>query len=246
VVLESKNFASLQPGTATFQNVDGVEAGMVDASLDWSSASNDINLYVTDNTCAGILAIQGGRCTVLARSDGPATKPERVTFNATGGENYSFWAHNNGRTPESGILEVGLTRSGGGTPAPAPTPTPTGNDPQAGLANGPVARLFIKVRSIQNTSNGNFRDPEQDAAGNWIVRKGDFVVYDGTQKNAGGQICKWQEDPDWELEDPDRIVSVRGSSNPFLLRTDIVRRGPFKVRAVVDGIESNELSMVAQ
>jgi hypothetical protein len=131
------------------------------------------------------------------------------------------------------------------TPAPAPTPNPT-PDPRANLSDGPVVTYTIKLRSVQNPSNGNYRDLEQDTRGFWIVKRGDFVVFDSTQRNGSDRICKWVIDPQWNLVDPGSVVDRRDSSNPFLLRIDIARSGDFTVRATIDGVVSNELSVVAQ
>ena len=146
---------------------------------------------------------------------------------------------------------------GGGSPAgpnptPAPSATPVQNptpapsaDPQAHLAAGPVTRFDIKVRSIapcrgsQNLDCNSFRPKTQDADGAWVVCEGDFVVFDGNQKNAAGQECRWSSNPVYTISDPDRIVSRLDSSNPFLVRTDIVGRGDFTVTAVLDGVRSN-------
>jgi hypothetical protein len=130
----------------------------------------------------------------------------------------------------------------GPTPAPAPAPTP---DAQAGLAPGPVVRYTIKVRTI-DTGNFNYRDPAQDSEGYWIVHKDEFVVFDSTQKNAGGEICKWNSPPTWQVTDPDGVFLLRGSSQPFLLRTDIGRNnGLVEVQATIDGVVSNLLKVKA-
>jgi hypothetical protein len=153
---------------------------------------------------------------------------------------------------------------GGGSPAaPNPTPAPTGTpvqnptpaptaDPQAHLAAGPVTRFDIKVRSIapcrgsQDLDCNTFRPKTQDADGAWVVCRGDFVVFDGNQKNAGGQECKWTRDPVYTVTDPEGVVSRLNSSNPFLVRTDIVGTGDFTVSAVLDGIRSNPDTLVVR
>ena len=39
---------------------------------------------------------------------------------------------------------------------------------------------------------------------------------------------------------------MKGSSNPFLLRTDMVEFGTFRLRARIDGVESNEILVDSQ
>ncbi|HVR70772.1 MAG TPA: hypothetical protein VMT87_07990 [Vicinamibacteria bacterium] len=158
------------------------------------------------------------------------------------------------------LVAAGLAASlggcgGGGSPAaPNPTPAPTANptpaptptpDPQANLAPGPVTRFDIKVRSIalcrgsEDLDCNAFRPKTQDPDGAWVVCEGDFVVFDGNQVNAQGQECKWASNPVYTVDDPDGVLSRLNSSNPFLLRTDVVGRGDVKISAEIDGIGSN-------
>lgn len=139
------------------------------------------------------------------------------------------------------------------TPAPQPTPAPT-PDPQAGLPPGPVVSYRIKVRSIESPL-GELRTIGQDGSGAWIVYKGDFVVFDSDQFNSGGEKCKWVTEPEWFIDGvkavqqslhPGGIVFVKGSSQPFLLRTDMMEFGSFRLRARIDGVDSNELLVDSQ
>lgn len=160
-------------------------------------------------------------------------------------------------------LSASLGACGGsGSPAapnPTPTPTPVQNptpaatpDPQAHLAAGPVTRFDIKVRSIapckgsQNLDCNAFRPKTQDPDGAWVVCEGDFVVFDGNQKNAAGQECKWTNNPVYTISDPSGIVHRENSSNPFLVRTEITGRGDFRLSAVLDGIQSNPSSLLVR
>ncbi|HEY6547376.1 MAG TPA: hypothetical protein VI589_05705, partial [Vicinamibacteria bacterium] len=141
------------------------------------------------------------------------------------------------------------------TPAPQPTPTPRPTpDPQAGLPPGPVVAYQIKLRSIESPL-GELRTIGQDSSGAWIVYKGDFVVFDSDQFNAAGEKCKWVSDPEWFIDGakaaqqtlhPNTIVFVKGSSNPFLLRTDMMEFGSFRLRARIDGVDSNEIVVDSQ
>jgi hypothetical protein len=129
------------------------------------------------------------------------------------------------------------------TPRPAPTPTP---DPRLGLASGPVTRLTIKVRTVDNGA----RDPERDDRGRYIVFVGERVDFDSTQKNAADQICQWRDNPVWlinEKDVPDEssagIAYRRGSSQPFLLKLTMESTGSFTVRARLDGVDSNVIEV---
>jgi len=131
------------------------------------------------------------------------------------------------------------------TPHPAATPTP---DPRIGLAPGPVTRYTIKVRTVNNGE----RDAEPDASGRFIVHPGERVDFDSTQKNAGGDICQWINNPEWRINNSGcaeettcagGVVARRGSSQPFLLKTTIEQTGTFTVQASIDGVASNVLEM---
>lgn len=177
-------------------------------------------------------------------------KPARVSFSTTTapGRIWSVWIYNNGTSAETGSMEVGVTTDQplpSATPTPAPAPPPTAGNPTAGLAAGPVVRYTIKVRSIGQKGDSAQRDPVQDSEGHWIVHPDEFVVFDSTQKNAQGVLCQTKELPVWDIDDPGEILTVFGSSNPFLLRANFNTRGAVKVRATVDGVESNVLSVLS-
>jgi hypothetical protein len=133
----------------------------------------------------------------------------------------------------------------GAPPAPAPAATP---DPRIPLPPGPVTRYTIKFRTVNNGE----RDAEPDASGRLVVHPGERVDFDSTQKNAGGEICKWVNNPEWTINQqacpmestcPGGVVSRRGSSQPFLLKTTIEQTGTFTVQASIDGVISNVLEM---
>ncbi len=136
----------------------------------------------------------------------------------------------------------------GGTPAPAPTAAPT-PDPRIGLAQGPITRFTIKPRIVEP----DVRDPEVDAQGRFILRREERVDVDGTQKNAGNEICRWINPPVYLVDGQNMgfntsngVVYRRGSSQPFLLKLNIESRGTFSVRATIDGVDSNVLEFVVQ
>ena len=132
------------------------------------------------------------------------------------------------------------------TPRPAPTPTP---DPRIGLATGPITRFTIKPRIVEP----DVRDPATDAQGRFILRRGERVDVDGTQKNASNEICRWINPPIYLINEQNQpfntsngVVYRRGSSQPFLLKLTIENPGSFSVRGTIDGVDSNVLQFVVQ
>jgi len=203
----------IRAGGATFKSIDNPPTGSMDATLEWGNAGSQVDFYATDGRCPGFPELQAGACTVLARSEG-ATKPKRITFNVPAANAViNFWIYNRGSISEAGMMEVAVTTSGPITIA-SPTPLPSGGpDPRSSLPAGPVTQAKIAVRSI-DTGGFNYRDPEQDGDGNWIVHPGEFVVFDLSQRNGAGEKCAWIKDPEWTVDDEAEIVSVRAAATP--------------------------------
>lgn len=89
--------------------ITGLGSGTVDATAEWTLASDDVNLYVTAPACTlEMLAME--RCSYKARAESPTAKPERVSFDVSGGDTYRFWVVNFGPQREAGTLVVGLTQ----------------------------------------------------------------------------------------------------------------------------------------
>jgi hypothetical protein len=254
-VLFSGAAFSLRPGTATYKNIDLPPNGTLDTVVDWAGA-NDINVYVTDNACAGFQELRAGGCPVIVQSESATARPERLTWSTTtaAGKIWTVWIYNNGTSMENGTMEVGITTTEPivqQTPTALPSAVPGGN-PTSNLAPGPVARYTIKVRSIDVNGGGgqNFRDPYQNDLGQWVVHVDEFVVLDSTQKNAGGELCRVENyPPEWTIEEEGAVTILaprEGQNNPFLLRVDVRKKGVARVYATVDGVKSNVLEIVSQ
>jgi hypothetical protein len=132
------------------------------------------------------------------------------------------------------------------TPNPVPTPTPTPSpDYYDTLAPGPVTRYNIKLHSVRKPDGTELEEPfPQDSQERYRVNPGDFLVFDSTQKNAEGNECQWVSDPVWTVEDPMNVMDRKPSSNPFLLRVDIIRTGSFTVTALVDGVRAPQVLVI--
>ena len=66
------------------------------------------------------------------------------------------------------------------------------------------------------------------------------------QLNANGDKCRWVRDPQYTLTDPRGVLQVRGSSQPFLFRTDVVRTGEMQLMSTIDGVDSAILTAVSE
>lgn len=154
------------------------------------------------------------------------------------------------------VCAVGLLSSCGGgsntpntpgTPPPTSPPataTPTApptTDPQSGLAPGPVTRVTVYIYQQYHggkpEQGGTIEQKTLDGQGRWVVHVNDFIVFDSTQKNASGEICRYSKPPTYELNDPSRMIEVLGNSgNPFLYRVVVRGTGEAQLVSTVDGV----------
>jgi hypothetical protein len=239
-VIDVREFA-LKKGAGVFYNQDKLPEGTLDVTMNWNNGDIPFSIYLTPaNSCPDTTSLRNGACQVLAQSNDRNAKPKTFTYAVPAGKpSVAVWVVNEGGVTSEGTVEVGLTSREKPTPPVAGNP----NDPQAGLADGPVAIAFIKVRSVDVGGN-KYRDPFQDRDGYWVLHKGEFVVFDLTQKNGSGAECKWIANPTWDVDDPGYVFILKGSSQPFLLRTDVDKEEGFvNVQGMIDGVKSNILKI---
>jgi hypothetical protein len=130
-------------------------------------------------------------------------------------------------------------------PTPAPTPVPTA-DPRSGLAPGPVVSVKAYLKSVE-TSHGSlqFREAQKDKDDVFTLYVGEFVTIDSTQRNAAGQVCRWNRDPVYYWDNDDSMMDMRDSDQPFFFRFRVDRPGFAQVTSKVDGVFSNDVKMRA-
>ncbi len=87
---------------------DGSSA-TVDSTVEWTYATNDVDLYVTNTSCTLEMLVLDA-CPYVAHADSSTAKPERVSFTVAAAGNYRFWVVNFGPTRESGTIEVAMTQ----------------------------------------------------------------------------------------------------------------------------------------
>lgn len=136
------------------------------------------------------------------------------------------------------------------TPTPSATATPSGTPwdcNRSALPAGPVVTYRFKLKAIRRDGvfiEGPPEGPDfsRDSQGRIIVRVGDFLTFDSTQKNGSNNICEWDNDPSWSVSDR-RVFSERTEASRqttacgFLLRGDVVGTGELEVDASLDGID---------
>jgi hypothetical protein len=101
-------------------------------------------------------------------------------------------------------------------------------------------RYTAKVMHVIRADGRIRRDAFQEN-GRWIVYRGESVLLDSTQKNVQNQICRWQGEPDWTLQDYSCAYERLEIDNPFLLWVRARRVGLLKVWGRIDGVRSNDV-----
>ena len=78
-------------------SITGSGTGTVEATVEWTFATNDVDIYVTATACtAGQVAFD--LCAYKAKADSATAKPERVSFSVSPGDSYRFWIVNSARS----------------------------------------------------------------------------------------------------------------------------------------------------
>jgi hypothetical protein len=85
------------------------QSGTLEIIVDWTFASNDVDINLYTGTCNFQLLTTVG-CPVLAKADSISNKPERLTVTNMAAGTYTVGVTNFGRTNESGVIQAFLTR----------------------------------------------------------------------------------------------------------------------------------------
>ncbi len=88
--------------------VSGTGTGTLDATVQWTFASNDVDLFLTDRNCGATSIFNLGNCNILARADSFTNKPETINTRLAAGV-YRLYVYNDGPAGEAGTLVVGFT-----------------------------------------------------------------------------------------------------------------------------------------
>jgi hypothetical protein len=113
--------------------------GTVEAIVDWTFASNDVDVYITRScTFEQFIAEQ---CTVVAFSESTTAKPERPRATNVQPGAYTLWVGNLGPTDESVSYQVvfSANAAAGGAPGAASLAAPARPSFQKGKLRGVIA-----------------------------------------------------------------------------------------------------------
>jgi hypothetical protein len=106
--LPTQPFRNLAPGEVVFAEVTMNGAGVLTGTADWSSPSNDIDIYVTAPSCRAVDIFELANCQALGLTTSVTAKPERLTVTLSQG-NHRVWVANFGPGTETGTLQLTAT-----------------------------------------------------------------------------------------------------------------------------------------
>jgi hypothetical protein len=84
-------------------------SGTLDVTVDWTFATNDVDVVMTNASCTDEM-FSVGQCSFLGSALSTTLKPERFTAEVTAGGSYVIWVVNVGPDRESGSIVVGITQ----------------------------------------------------------------------------------------------------------------------------------------
>jgi hypothetical protein len=106
-VVGSRTF-SVGVRDAVFVDIQITGTGTMDAIVNWTFTSNDVDVVFTNTSCTTTDQLLRGGCTEMASATSSTAKPERLNMSVTTGT-YRIIVFNWGPGGESGTVEVGLT-----------------------------------------------------------------------------------------------------------------------------------------
>jgi hypothetical protein len=150
-----------------------------------------------------------------------------------------------GGTPTSTILPSPVELATP-TPAPAPTPTPepTPTPCTEGLCepkvvnDSPADRLTLRLYTVEDGSGHFISNPDP----NDVISIGWLARIDATAKDADGKETNGLGSVEFFFSDPS-LVKIAGGNGPQQRRLKVLKEGRLTIRAELDDVESNSLTL---
>lgn len=93
-------------------------AGRLDVTVDWTFATNDLDVYLARGACSFDQFVTN-QCTLVTFSESRTAKPERLAFPGAAAGSYVLLVGNRGPADESAAFQVVLTTGPGASSASA-------------------------------------------------------------------------------------------------------------------------------
>ena len=103
-------------------------AGRINVTVDWTFATNDVDVYLVRGACT-FEQFVANQCTLVTFSESTTAKPERLTASGAAAGNYLLLIGNAGPADESVAFQVVLT-TGGATSAGSASAVLPGRGPE--------------------------------------------------------------------------------------------------------------------
>jgi hypothetical protein len=109
--LPTVSFSNLDINGVFSTDVNVTVSGSITVVGDWTLATDDVDVYVTDTSCDKTEArLVRQFCTLLGKADTYKVKPKRLTMNVTPAMYRVFVANFGPTAAESGTLQISITR----------------------------------------------------------------------------------------------------------------------------------------
>ena len=141
VVVSQIQGYSLRAGFVSFANFSTTSVGTLEATVDWTFATNDLDVYLTPGTCT-FTQLTANQCTMVAFSESVTAKPERVRATNVAVGAYTIWVANAGPGDETLSYQVVFSgnATGGGAPGAASQSADTPSFGKVGLRGAVESR----------------------------------------------------------------------------------------------------------
>ena len=117
-LLVEGNYSGLKDRTLLAVPFD-TAAGTIEATVDWTFASDNVDIYLVRGSCT-LEQFQKGTCPFVVNSDGSISKPEKLTATSQAAGSYTLYIGNWGPAEESVSFQI-FSVTGGGTSSASTT-----------------------------------------------------------------------------------------------------------------------------
>jgi hypothetical protein len=115
-LIEEGNFSGLEARVLTAVPFDTVATGTIEATVDWTFATDNVEVYLVRGTCT-VDQFNNLTCPFVAFSESPTAKPERIRATNQAPGSFNLYIGNRGPAEEAVSFQIFLTTGGSGASA---------------------------------------------------------------------------------------------------------------------------------
>jgi hypothetical protein len=117
VVVAQGTGLSLEAETIGWTTFTTTRAGALDVTVDWTYATNDVDVLITKGTCNAD-QLEADQCSVLTYSTSTTAKPEKARAESADAGTYTLFIENSGDRDDAVSYQVVLTPRATGDAGP--------------------------------------------------------------------------------------------------------------------------------